>query len=150
MSVLRDLGRSVGSAVLERVGRTASRLQESRSLRPDLLEDDASYLAVFDAPGATASDVQVRFKDGKVLVRVDRFREHREGFEVRYPGRGLALDGRVRLPQDAAVDADAATATLRANGTLEVRIPKRSTEGDGRDVPVEVEDAAAEDRPVET
>ena len=150
MSVLRDIGRSVGGAVLERVGRTASRLQEARPLRPDLLEDDDAYLAVFDAPGSTASDVQVRFKDGKVLVRIDRFREHREGYDLRYPGRGLALDGRVRLPRDAAVDADAATATLRANGTLEVRVPKRSAEGDGRDVPVEVEDASGEDRPVET
>ncbi len=137
MRVLRDIGRSVGGAVLERVGRTAGRVREARPLRPDLLENDEAYLAVFDAPGATASDVQVRFKDGKVLVRVDRFREHHEGFEMRFPGRGLSLDGRVRLPRGAAVDVDAATATLRPNGTLEVRIPKREIGGDGRSVPVE-------------
>lgn len=142
MSVLREVGRSIGGAVLERVGRTASRIQEARSLRADLLEGDDAYLAVFDAPGATVSDVQVRFKDGKVLVRIDRFREHREGYEMRFPGRGLSLDGRVRLPRDAVVDADAATATLRANGTLEVRVPKRQVTSDEEDVAVEVENGS--------
>lgn len=142
MSVLREVGRSIGGAVLERVGRTASRIQEARSLRADLLEGDDAYLAVFDAPGATVSDVQVRFKDGKVLVRIDRFREHREGYEMRFPGRGLSLDGRVRLPRDAVVDADAATATLRANGTLEVRVPKRQVTSDEEGVAVEVENGS--------
>lgn len=139
MSLLGSLGRSVGEAVIERVGRTASRVQEARPLGPDLLEDDDAYLAVFDAPGATASDVQVRYDDGMVRVRIDRFRDHYEGFEMRYPGRGLSLDGRVRLPRDATVDPDAAAATLRDNGTLEVRVPK--AESPGRDVPV---DAAEE------
>lgn len=145
MSVLREVGRSLGGALLERVGRTASRVQEARPLRADLLEDDGAYLAVFDAPGATVSDVQVRFKDGKVLVRIDRFRERREGYEMRFPGRGLSLDGRVRLPRDAVVDPEAATATLRANGTLEVRVPKREPPGEDGDVAVEVEDGSAAD-----
>ncbi|MFB6360715.1 MAG: Hsp20/alpha crystallin family protein [Halobacteriales archaeon] len=127
MRALGDLGRSAGEAVLERVGRTASRLREARPLRPDLLEHEDAYLAVFDAPGVEASNVQVRFEAGEVVVRLDRFREHYEGFDMRYPGRGLSLDGRVRLPEDAAVDPEAASATLRSNGTLEVRIPKRET-----------------------
>lgn len=131
MRAAAQVGRSVGEAVLERVGRTAGRVQEARPLRPDLLEDDEAFLAVFDAPGASAGDVQVRFDDGKVLVRIDRFRDHYEGFEMRYPGRGLSLSGRVRLPRDAAVDPEAASATVRANGTLEVRIPK--AEGAGQD-----------------
>lgn len=142
MRLLGQVGRSVGEAVLERVGRTASRVQEARPLRPDLLEDDGSYLAVFDAPGATASEVQVRFDDGRVLVRIDRFRDHYEGFEMRYPGRGLSLDGQVRLPRDAAVDPDAATATLRSNGTLEVRIPKVGGDASGGGLAVESEDEA--------
>lgn len=124
MGALGTLGRSAGEAVLERVGRTASRLRETRPLRPDLLEHEDAYLAVFDAPGVEASNVQVRFEDGEVLVRIDRFREHYEGFEMRYPGRGLTLDGRVGLPEDAAVDPEAASATLRSNGTLEIRVPK--------------------------
>lgn len=139
MRVLKDAARSVGEAVMEQLGRTASRVQEARPLRPDLLESDDAYLAVFDAPGATASDVQVRFMNGSVVVRVDRFRDHYEGFEMRYPGRGLSLDGRVRLPPNAAVEADEATATLRANGTLEVRIPKVSATRS--EVPVESEGA---------
>jgi HSP20 family molecular chaperone IbpA len=140
--MLGQIGRAVGGAVLERVGRTASRVQEARPLRPDLLENDDAYLAVFDAPGATATDIQVRFEDGTVLVRIDRFRDHYEGFEMRYPGRGLSLDGRVRLPREAAVDVDAATATLRSNGTLEVRIPKLEDGVEGSHVPVESGDEA--------
>lgn len=139
MNAIREAGRAIGHAALERLGRTASRVHEARPLRPDLLERDDAYLAVFDAPGATASDVQVRFADGRVLVRIDRFREHYEGFEMRYPGRGLSLDGRVRLPRDASVDPDGATATLRSNGTLTVRIPKLETDGEPGEVPVESE-----------
>lgn len=135
-----QVGRTVAEAVLEGVGRTAGRVQEARPLRPDLLEDDDAYLVVFDAPGAAASDVQVRFDDGKVLVRIDRFRDHYEGFEMRYPGRGLSLDGQVRLPRDAAVDPEGAAATLRSNGTLEVRVPKAAVGQAGREVPVDSED----------
>lgn len=138
-----QLGRAVGEAVLEGVGRTAGRVQEARPLRPDLLEGEDAYIAVFDAPGAAASDVQVRFDDGKVRVRIDRFRDPYEGFEMRYPGRGLSLDGRVRLPRDAAVDPEGATATLRSNGTLEVRVPKVAVGADASQVPVESEDEAA-------
>ena len=57
-------------------------------------------------------------------VRIDRFRDFYEGFEMRFPGRGLSLDGSATLPDDAAVDADDATATLADNGTLRVTIPK--------------------------
>ena len=123
--MFRELGRSVGDAILEGIGRTASRVREARPLPGDLLESDDGYLVLFDAAGATASDIQVRFRNGAVLTRIDRFRDHREGYEMRYPGRGLALDGRVRLPRHAAVDPEAASATLRENGTLEVFIPKR-------------------------
>lgn len=142
---LRRVGESVGRAVMEQVGRAASRVQESSPLPADLLESDDAYLMVFDAPGAQASDVQVRYRDGTVLVRVDRFRELREEFEMRFPGRGLSLDGRVRLPDDALVDPDHATATLRANGTLEVEIPKRSDDS----VVIDADEASADDDAVE-
>jgi len=124
MNTLRDIGESLGNTVLENVGRAMGRAQERTPLPVDLLESDDAYLAVFDAPGAQASDVQVQFDAGLVEVRIDRFRGFHEGFEMRYPGRGLALDGHVELPADARVDADAATATVRENGTLEVRVPK--------------------------
>lgn len=134
MNRLREFGQSAASAVLDRIGRRMSRVQERTPLPADLLEGDDAYLAVFDAPGATRSDVQVRFVGREVQVRIDRFRDFREGFEMRYPGRGLSLDGSVTLPEGAAVDPEAATATLSENGVLEVRLPKVDV---GRDVPVD-------------
>jgi len=125
MQNLRDIGESVGTTVMERVGRAMGRAQERTPLPVDLLESDDAYLAVFDAPGAQSTDVQVQYVDGAVEVRIDRFRGFHEGFEMRYPGRGLALDGRVELPEDAHVDAAAASATLQNNGTLSVEVPKR-------------------------
>jgi HSP20 family molecular chaperone IbpA len=122
---LGDVSRSVGNRVLETVGRAASRVQESKGLPADVLESDDAYLVVFDAPGVAQTDVQVRYLDGAVEVRIDRFREFYDDHEMRVPGRGMSLDGRADLPADAHVDADAAQATLRANGTLEVHVPKR-------------------------
>ncbi len=126
MTPFRKLGRSVGDVVLEGIGRAASRVQETTALPADVLENDEAYLVVFDTPGASGSDIQVRFSDGAVMVRVDRFREHREGFEMKFPGRGLSLDGCVSLPDDAVVDAESAEATLQENGTLQVRLPKQA------------------------
>ncbi|AQL42006.1 molecular chaperone Hsp20 [Halorientalis sp. IM1011] len=140
--MIRELGRSLGNTVMETVGRAASRVQERRPLPVDLLESEDAFLAVFDAPGATSSDVQVRFDDDAVEVRIDRFRDFYEGFEMLVPGRGLSLDGRVSLPEDAAVDPDEADATLRRNGTLEVRIPK---DGDESEMHVEAESTDIED-----
>jgi len=139
--VIQELGDSIGSRVLESIGRTVGRAQERRPLPVDLLESDGAYLAVFDAQGAMSSDVQVRFEDGAVVVRIDRFREFHEGFEMQFPGRGLSLDGRVELPPEAAVDPGHATATLKDNGTLHVRLPKAETDraADGEDGPVTVD-----------
>jgi HSP20 family molecular chaperone IbpA len=125
--MIRELGRTIGNAVMESVGRAASTVQERRPLPVDLLESDEAFLAVFDAPGVTSEDVQVRFDDNRVEVRFDRFRDFYEDFEMRLPGRGLSLHGHVTLPPEAAVDPGGAEATLKQNGTLAVRIPK--TEG---------------------
>lgn len=127
---LREWGREVGSALLQRVGRVASRVQESKPLAADILEGDDAYLVVFDAPGATGSDVQVRYAGGTVHVRIDRFREYHEGFEMVFPGRGLSLDGQAALPDDALVDVQHASATLTREGTLEIRVPKEGTPAD--------------------
>jgi HSP20 family molecular chaperone IbpA len=122
--MIRNIGESIGNALFENLGRAAARVQENKPLPADVLEADDAYLVVFDAPGATASDVQVRYVDDRVEVRIDRFRDFHEGFEMRYPGRGLALDGSVTLPADALVDPETASATLKRDGTLQVRIPK--------------------------
>ncbi len=138
--MIREVGESLGSTVVETVGRAVGRAQERRPLPVDLLESDDAFLAVFDAPGVESTDVQVRFEDRAILVRVDRFREFHEGFEMQFPGRGLSLDGQVELPDGAAVDPEAATATLRENGTLHVRLPKApDEEGDGADGGTEIE-----------
>ena len=126
--MIREVGTSIGRTVLDGIGRAASRLQERKSLPADLLESDDAYLAVFDGPGATAADVSVRFEGNTVSVSIDRFREFYDGYEMLFPGRGLALDGDVTLPEGASVDPDRAEATLTRNGTLEVLIPK-VTEG---------------------
>ncbi|PSP51438.1 molecular chaperone Hsp20 [Halobacteriales archaeon QH_3_68_24] len=141
MDSIRDIGESVGNSVVERVGRAMSRAQERTPLPVDLLESEDAYLAVFDAPGTQTTGVQVQYDDGAVEVRIDRFRGFHEGFEMRYPGRGLSLDGRVELPDDARVDAEAATATLQDNGTLHVRVPKRETTREE----IEVDDADGEE-----
>lgn len=126
--MIRELGRTLTDTVMETVGRAASRVQERRPLPVDLLESEDAYLAVFDAPGATSSDVQVRFDENRIEVRLDRFRDFHDGFEMRLPGRGLSLDGHVALPPDAKVDAREASATLKRNGTLHVRVPKTESE----------------------
>lgn len=121
---MREWGEQVGQAVLDGVGRVASRVQERKPLPADLLESDDAFMAVFDAPGAELEDVQVRFDEGTVRVRVDRYRDFHEGFEMLFPGRGLTLEGAVDLPSDASVEPERSDATLVRNGTLRVEIPK--------------------------
>jgi HSP20 family molecular chaperone IbpA len=141
--MIRELGETIGDAVVESVGRAVARSQEQMPLDADLLESDDAYLALFDAPGVESGDVQVRFEDGTVIVRVDRFRDFHDGYEMRFPGRGLSLDGRVDLPDDATVDVSGATATLKENGTLQVEIPKVEA-ADVTDEQTDAEDDDAE------
>lgn len=114
----------VGNAVASVAGRVSSRFHEATPLRPDVLESHDEYLVIFDAPGATLSDVDVWYENGAIEVRVDRFRRFHEDFEMRYPGRGLDLEGRAKIPDDALVDLERTRAELRPDGTLHVRIPK--------------------------
>jgi len=152
--MIREVGESVGRAVLSGIGRASSRVQERKPLPADLLESDDSYLAVFDAPGARAGDVDVRFESDTLTVRIDRFRDLHEDYEMRFPGRGLSLTGSVAFPESADVEAGAADATLTQNGTLEVLIPKHDpdeeanaveeTPDDGTEVDGEADDTAEE------
>ncbi|PSQ24911.1 molecular chaperone Hsp20 [Halobacteriales archaeon QS_8_65_32] len=140
MSRLREIGEAVGQQVFEQIGRVSSRAQERRPLPVDLLESDDAYLAVFDAPSAEREDVQVRLDENTLYVRIDRFRDFYEDFEMRLPGRGLALDGSVDLPEEARVDADDAKATLTSSGTIQVRVPKQN--GGGATIDVEDEEGS--------
>ncbi|MFB6110305.1 MAG: Hsp20/alpha crystallin family protein [Halodesulfurarchaeum sp.] len=126
---IREVGRTIPEYLLKRAGRITGRVQEESPLPADVLESDGAYRIVLDAPGATASDVQVQVTAGALEVRIDRFRPFNEGFEMVFPGRGLELDGTVPLPEDP-LDPAEATATLTDRGTLAVTIPK-ATEGTG-------------------
>ncbi len=137
---MRGLGESVGSTVVETVGRVFGRAQEQRPLPADVFESDEEFLVLFDAPGAHSPDVQVKYEEDALVVRIDRFRDFHDGFEMSFPGRGLTLDGRVELPTDTAVDPTRASATLRDDGTLSVRVPKVSEED------AEADETPADDR----
>ncbi|WP_276274447.1 Hsp20/alpha crystallin family protein [Haladaptatus sp. QDMS2] len=147
--MIKELGKSIGNVIVENVGRASSRVQERKPLPVDLLESDDAFLAVFDAPGATQSDVQVRFAENTIHVRVDRFRDFHDGYEMRFPGRGLSLDGSVKLPPEAEVDTTDATAKLTKNGTLHVRVPKvqetEVTVEDEEDEVIEMDDVDESD-----
>lgn len=124
---LDNLRKSVGGALYRQLGRANSQVQNHRSLPVDILENETAYQVVFDAPGAEPDDVQVRYLEGNVKIRIDRFRQFRDGYEMRFPGRGMELDGEAELPDDAVVDPDAGTATLTETGTLRIDIPKDSS-----------------------
>ncbi|WP_339104176.1 Hsp20/alpha crystallin family protein [Haloterrigena salinisoli] len=131
---LSDLRKSVGSVLYRQVGRANGHVQNHRTLPVDVLENETAYQVVFDAPGAEPDDVQVRYLGGNVKIQIDRFRQYHEGYEMRFPGRGMELDGEAELPDDAIVDPDAGTATLTEAGTLRIDIPKDSAvDGDATD-----------------
>ena len=137
---LSDLRKSVGNVLYRQVGRANGQVQNHRSLPVDVLEDETAYQVVFDAPGAEPDDVQVRYLGGNVRIKIDRFRQYHEGYEMRFPGRGMELEGEAELPDDAVVDPDSGTATLTETGTLRIDIPKDSSvEGDETEVGVDAD-----------
>jgi HSP20 family molecular chaperone IbpA len=153
MNGLRDLGESIGAMVLDGVGRVSARVQARKPLPVDLLESDEAYLVVFDAPGVEMQDVSVDFERGTIRVRIERFRDLHEDYEMLFPGRGLTLQGQVDLPPEAVVDPEGARATLAANGTLRVEIPKEEPAAGGTveiDTDETVEDVEPEPEPDET
>ncbi|MFT4883094.1 MAG: HSP20 family protein [Natronomonas sp.] len=144
--MIREVGESIGRTVLEGIGRASSRVQERKALPADLLESDDAYLAVFDAPGASAGDVNVELVGRTLEIDIERFRGLHDGYDMRFPGRGLALYGEVELPEDADVDAEDADATVTKNGTLEVLVPKDGADSDdAADVTSESESVDTDD-----
>lgn len=149
---LKDIGGSVGNVLYRQLGRVSSYRQRSRSLPADILENDASYLVVFDAPGAEAEELQVRYLDGTVGVQITRFRRFHDGFRMQFPGRSMSLAGEAELPDDAVVEPDAGTARLTEVGTLNIEIPKDGAVDDADFDPAGItatEGEATEDLPVD-
>lgn len=137
---LRGIGKSLGKGLYRGVGHTSSQIQEMRSLPVDVLEGEGSYLLVFDAPGVEREDVQVRYVDGSVKIRTDRFRNGYDGYEMRFPGRGMALDGEAELPDDASVDPGDASAWIADDGTLHVEVPKADVDAEAANAELELDD----------
>lgn len=123
MSKLSRVGSTL-SKVRQRVSDLRNRHGGMGNIDVDLYETAEEFVAVADTPGAQEGDVQVRYLEDRILVRVERFREHREGFEVVVPGRPLTTYGEIELPNDAQIAARTAAATLRKNGTLMIELPK--------------------------
>lgn len=124
------LAREVGTALARGVGRVTSTVAGRRPTPVDILEGDDEWLVVFDAAGATASDVDLRFEEDAVHLEIERFRDHRPAFEMIYPGRPTSLRGQATLPEAAFVDPDEARAELREDGTLYVFLPKTGERAD--------------------
>ncbi|APX95587.1 Hsp20/alpha crystallin family protein [Natronorubrum daqingense] len=122
------LRESIGNALYRQVGRANGQVQSHRSLPVDILESETTYQVVFDAPDAEPTDIEVRYLEGTVKIRIERFRQYRDGYEMRFPGRGMELTGSAELPADAIVEPDAGEATLTETGTLRITIPKGSRE----------------------
>lgn len=123
-----NLRESIGNALYRQVGRANGQVQSHRSLPVDILESETTYQVVFDAPDAEPTDIEVRYLEGTVNIQIERFRQFRDGYEMRFPGRGMQLTGSAELPADAIVEPDAGEATLTETGTLRITIPKGSHE----------------------
>ena len=95
-----------------------------KQLEPDIYETEGAVVVVFDAPGVNESDVQLKYVDGEVLVRIDRFRPVTPDFELVIDDRPMSYDGRAPLPGDATVEPAEAEARLTEQGTLRVIVPK--------------------------
>lgn len=137
-----ELIRSIVKSGVRRL--RADRAVTSR-LSADVIDDDDEVTIRVDAPGVEEEDIQVRYLAEEVLVRMDRFRGPRDGFDLVVAGRAVGFDGRVPLPDDVSVEPESGRATLRADGTLEVRLPKESADA-GTEVVAAVEDEPAETR----
>lgn len=109
--------------------RTRARSIRDRHTKPltidgDVYERDDEYIVRFDAPGVAESDVQIRYVDGAVMARMERYRPTRDGYELVVAGRRTGFEAQAPLPPAATVDPEGAAATLRADGVLEIAVPK--------------------------
>lgn len=114
----------MGASVRDTLERIRARQMEPRDLSPDVYETPEAYVVVFDAPGVDHADVQVRYVNGEVMARVERFRDDHDGFELIESERAVSMDGQIALPDDAIVSPEVSEATLRSDGTLQIRLPK--------------------------
>lgn len=103
---------------------------EPTKIDADVIEHDEGYTALFDAPGVDPSDVDVRYLDGRIIATLDRYRDSYEGFRRTVSGRRMAFEGEVSIPGDATIDPKAGQATVRADGTLAITVPRATIDTD--------------------
>ena len=101
-----------------------SRNSTTGTVEGDVYEESDSYEIEVDAPGVADADIQLRYVDTAIHIRMDRFRAARDGYELVIGSRPMRFEGKIMLPMDAGVDPEQASATLRANGTLRISLPK--------------------------
>lgn len=132
--MIRPLRPSELKAVLTSVkNRLSGDSLATGSVVGDVFEGTDSYVIDVDAPGVSESDIQLRYIDTDVYIRMDRYRPARTEYEFVTGNRPMRFEGTISLPHDAVVDPTDANATLRSNGTLRIHLPKGSsddTEGD--------------------
>ncbi len=116
------------SAVVRRVRTRLADIKDRRldpaELDADVIEHAAGVTAIFDAPGVEPEDVDVRFLDGRIVASADRRRESYDGYRRVVTTRRLAFAGEVPLPDADEMDAEGGEATVRADGTLEITVPR--------------------------
>jgi len=114
------------------------RLEETDTVRVDVVDDDKEVTVTAELPGMSDADVDVSISDGRLTIRGEKKsdREAEEnGVLVRERIYG-AVERTVPLPDG--VDPDAAKATFR-NGVLTIAIPKSEKfQANTKHVPVQV------------
>ncbi len=97
-------------------------------MQADLIEHEHGVTALFDAPGIEPGALDVRFLDGRIVAAAERERLTYEGYRRTLSNRPLAFEGAIELPTDD-VDPEAGRATMRADGTLAITVPKVQGQG---------------------
>lgn len=103
----------------------------------DVVEVDDTVEVMADLPGFGADDIDVELHDGRRLeIRASRgvTTEETEGTVHRRERRQESVSRTLTLPT--AVD-EAGTAATYSNGVLTVRLPKLTSAGEGRTIPVD-------------
>jgi HSP20 family protein len=105
-----------------------------RRIPVDLIDHDEKLVVLADLPGRDPADIDVQLEDDRKLHLAAQAveRDHDGRYVTRERGTD-AVERTLALP--AAVD-EAETEASYDDGVLTVRLPKRSGEGDGTDIPV--------------
>lgn len=103
--------------------RAFSPMAGARYPRYDLIETDEAYLALFDLPGLTREEIDIRTEKDEVIVSGERMRTGEDGSRRRVERPFGEFRRSVRVPAD--VDLESIRAAL-ADGVLTVTLPRRA------------------------